>query len=64
MVARQHPVEASEVGRSRWIGSSHPTEEQRMAARIELTLDCANPTRLASFWKLALGYEDEPRRRR
>jgi Glyoxalase-like domain len=35
-------------------------EEDRMAFRIDLTLDCANPTRLAEFWKLALGYEDEP----
>lgn len=31
-----------------------------MAVRIDLTLDCANPTSLAEFWKLALGYEDEP----
>ncbi len=31
-----------------------------MAPRIDLTLDCANPTRLAEFWRLALGYEDEP----
>jgi hypothetical protein len=31
-----------------------------MATRIDLTLDCANPARLAAFWKLALGYEDEP----
>jgi catechol 2,3-dioxygenase-like lactoylglutathione lyase family enzyme len=31
-----------------------------MATRIDLTFDCANPTRLAEFWKLALGYEDEP----
>ena len=31
-----------------------------MATRIDLTLDCANPTKLAVFWKLALGYEDEP----
>jgi Glyoxalase-like domain len=31
-----------------------------MAYSISLTLDCANPTRLAEFWKLALGYEDEP----
>jgi hypothetical protein len=31
-----------------------------MAVRIDLTLDCANATRLAAFWKLALGYEDEP----
>jgi hypothetical protein len=35
-------------------------EEEPMAARIDLTLDCANPARLAAFWKLALGYEDEP----
>jgi catechol 2,3-dioxygenase-like lactoylglutathione lyase family enzyme len=31
-----------------------------MAARIDLTLDCANPAKLAEFWKLALAYEDEP----
>jgi Glyoxalase-like domain len=31
-----------------------------MAVRIDLTLDCANATTLAAFWKLALGYEDEP----
>ena len=31
-----------------------------MAVRVDLTLDCENPTRLAEFWKLALGYEDEP----
>ena len=31
-----------------------------MAAKIDLTLDCASPVRLAAFWKLALGYEDEP----
>jgi hypothetical protein len=31
-----------------------------MAVRIDLTLDCVRPTRLAEFWKLALGYEDEP----
>jgi hypothetical protein len=31
-----------------------------MAVRIDLTLDAANPPRLAEFWKLALGYVDEP----
>jgi hypothetical protein len=31
-----------------------------MAVRFDLTMDCANATRLAAFWKLALGYEDEP----
>jgi Glyoxalase-like domain len=31
-----------------------------MAVRIDLTLDCADATRLAAFWKLALGYQDEP----
>jgi hypothetical protein len=31
-----------------------------MAARIDLTLDCGDAARLAAFWKLALGYEDEP----
>jgi catechol 2,3-dioxygenase-like lactoylglutathione lyase family enzyme len=27
-----------------------------MAARIDLTLDCAEVAKLAEFWKLALGY--------
>ena len=27
---------------------------------IDLTMDCADAKRLAQFWKLALGYEDEP----
>jgi catechol 2,3-dioxygenase-like lactoylglutathione lyase family enzyme len=31
-----------------------------MAFSIDLTLDCANAPLLAEFWKLALGYEDEP----
>lgn len=31
-----------------------------MAHTIGLTLDCHHPTRLAEFWKLALGYEEEP----
>lgn len=31
-----------------------------MACKIDLTLDCENAGRLAEFWKLALGYEDEP----
>ncbi|CAN5711763.1 VOC family protein [soil metagenome] len=31
-----------------------------MARRIDLTFDCADAPRLAAFWKLALGYEDEP----
>lgn len=31
-----------------------------MAARIDLTMDCADATVVAPFWKLALGYEDEP----
>jgi hypothetical protein len=29
-----------------------------MALKIDLTLDCANPSDLAEFWKLALGYVD------
>ena len=29
-------------------------------ARIDLTLDCADAALMAAFWKLALGYEDEP----
>ncbi|MDQ0787796.1 hypothetical protein QFZ64_003293 [Streptomyces sp. B3I8] len=31
-----------------------------MAARIDLTLDCADATLLAEFWRTALGYVDEP----
>ncbi|HET9141542.1 VOC family protein [Actinophytocola sp.] len=31
-----------------------------MAHRIDLTLDCADAPKLAEFWKLALGYIDEP----
>ncbi|MBD0689816.1 VOC family protein [Streptomyces sp. CBMA123] len=31
-----------------------------MAIGIDLTLDCADATLLAGFWKTALGYVDEP----
>lgn len=31
-----------------------------MAHRIDLTFDCRDAARLAEFWKLALGYVDEP----
>ncbi|MFG2918270.1 VOC family protein [Kitasatospora sp. NPDC048298] len=31
-----------------------------MAAKIDLTLECANAQLLADFWKTALGYVDEP----
>ncbi|OJF15454.1 VOC family protein [Couchioplanes caeruleus] len=31
-----------------------------MALRVDLTFDCAGARSLAEFWKLALGYEDEP----
>jgi Glyoxalase-like domain len=31
-----------------------------MPLKIDLALDCANPKRLAEFWKLALGYVDAP----
>jgi hypothetical protein len=31
-----------------------------MALRIDLTLDTRDAESLAAFWKLALGYEDEP----
>ncbi|RKE17219.1 VOC family protein [Streptomyces sp. TLI_171] len=31
-----------------------------MAAKIDLTLDCADARLLAEFWKSALGYVDEP----
>ncbi|NJP69431.1 VOC family protein [Streptomyces sp. C1-2] len=31
-----------------------------MAARIDLTLDCADAALLGAFWRTALGYVDEP----
>lgn len=31
-----------------------------MGRKIDLTMDCADASVLASFWKLALGYVDEP----
>jgi hypothetical protein len=31
-----------------------------MLTRISLTLDAADPDRLATFWRAAVGYEDEP----
>jgi hypothetical protein len=31
-----------------------------MALRVDLTFDCARAVVLAEFWKLALGYVDEP----
>ncbi|MFI7545418.1 VOC family protein [Actinoplanes sp. NPDC049599] len=31
-----------------------------MALRVDLTFDCAGAVALAEFWKVALGYEDEP----
>src|SRR5689334_15578070 len=31
-----------------------------MALRVDLTFDCARAVELARFWKLALGYVDEP----
>jgi hypothetical protein len=31
-----------------------------MLTRVDLTLDCADPDRLAAFWKVAVGYVDEP----
>ena len=31
-----------------------------MAITFDLTLDCADASTLAEFWKLTLGYEDEP----
>jgi len=31
-----------------------------MALRIDLTFDTRDAESLAGFWKLALGYEDEP----
>ena len=31
-----------------------------MATRWQVTIDCADPARLAEFWALALGYEPDP----
>jgi hypothetical protein len=31
-----------------------------MAIHFDLTIDCVDGERLGRFWKLALGYEDEP----
>jgi glyoxalase superfamily protein len=31
-----------------------------LVARIGLTFDCADAVRLGEFWKLALGYEENP----
>jgi hypothetical protein len=31
-----------------------------MVTRVDLTMDCADPNTLAEFWKLAVGYVDEP----
>jgi glyoxalase superfamily protein len=31
-----------------------------VAVRVDLTLDCVRAAEQAVFWKLALGYEDEP----
>lgn len=31
-----------------------------MLTRVDLTMDCTDPDRLATFWKIAAGYVDEP----
>ncbi len=31
-----------------------------MLTQVDLTMDCADPARLARFWKIAVGYVDEP----
>ena len=31
-----------------------------MLTPVDLTMDCADPDRLAAFWKAAVGYVDEP----
>src|SRR6266508_1208686 len=41
-------------------GRSDATEGGPMAIRWGLTIDCADPARLAEFWVLALGYEPAP----
>ncbi len=43
-----------------WLRSGTATMEVPMATRIDLTFDCRDASRLAAFWKLALGYVDEP----
>lgn len=30
-----------------------------MATRVQVVIDCADPSRLATFWALALGYEEQ-----
>jgi predicted enzyme related to lactoylglutathione lyase len=40
--------------------SEHVAKEDDMAARIgNITFDCADPDRLATFWAATLGYEKE-----
>jgi hypothetical protein len=31
-----------------------------MATRVQVVIDCADPQRLARFWGLALGYQEQP----
>jgi hypothetical protein len=31
-----------------------------MATRVQVVIDCADPERLARFWALALGYQEQP----
>jgi hypothetical protein len=31
-----------------------------MATRVQVVIDCADPERLARFWAVALGYQEQP----
>ena len=31
-----------------------------MATRVQVVIDCADPARLARFWAVALGYQEQP----
>jgi Glyoxalase-like domain len=40
-------------------GCHRPGHHQQMAARLQITIDCADPDRLCEFWASALGYRVE-----
>jgi Glyoxalase-like domain len=42
------------------VSEMSPSSGGTMNVRIGLTLDCVDAVRLAEFWKVALGYEDNP----
>jgi hypothetical protein len=45
-----------------WVQSAHLDEEEFVATEWGLTIDCAQPAKLAMFWALALGYVQVPPR--